>query len=434
MAIVHRELEIEAAPSITRTTWDHFLVWVRSAQHRLACDELACTDAVGTGAVRFEGGDHGGTRVVVEVESDGGAARRRSEPAGHPRPAGVQRLRGAGPGRRQIVGARRPHAASRRRAPQRAGAPSAERGEPARPGRRLVHRPLSHVSPGLGEPPRQDAERGGAARRPAPLRAASFNIRNGLALDGADSWPFRAEACAQAIAGLDADLVCLQEVYGFQLRRLLRRLPGYAAAGAPRDDGRRRGERCCVLYRPRRLRLRRADTRWYSDTPDVPGSRGWGAAMPRIATMCRFRDWGAGSGVRRGQHPLGRRLGRVTAAQRRGAPLLARPGAAVDRRRRSQRDGRHAGRRAAARRRPARHAGGARRARAAGRHAPRLGRLHERHAHRLRAGHGRVARRGGRHPARPSRRPPAVRSLAGGRRPAPGLTRSAAGPAAPSGR
>lgn len=71
MAIVHRELEIEAAPSITRTTWDHFLVWVRSAQHRLACDELACTDAVGTGAVRFEGGDHGGTRVVVEVESDG---------------------------------------------------------------------------------------------------------------------------------------------------------------------------------------------------------------------------------------------------------------------------------------------------------------------------------------------------------------------------
>ncbi len=151
------------------------------------------------------------------------------------------------------------------------------------------------MSPGLGEPPRQDAERGGAARRPAPLRAASFNIRNGLALDGADSWPFRAKACAQAIAGLDADLVCLQEVYGFQLRRLLRRLPGYAAAGAPRDDGRRRGERCCVLYRPRRLRLRRAETRWYSDTPDVPGSCGWGAAMPRIATICRFRDWGAGS-------------------------------------------------------------------------------------------------------------------------------------------
>ena len=72
MAIVHRELEIAAAPSTTRTTWDRFLVWVRSAQHRLACDELACTDAVGTGTVRFEGAERGGTRVVVEVESDGG--------------------------------------------------------------------------------------------------------------------------------------------------------------------------------------------------------------------------------------------------------------------------------------------------------------------------------------------------------------------------
>ena len=138
------------------------------------------------------------------------------------------------------------------------------------------------------------AEEGGAAGRPALLRVATFNIRNGLALDGVHSWPFRAKVCGRAIAALDADLVCLQEVYGFQLRALLRRLPGYAGAGAPRTDGRRRGERCSVLYRLRRLRLRRADTRWYADTPDVPGSRGWGAAMPRIATICRFHDAAAG--------------------------------------------------------------------------------------------------------------------------------------------
>jgi endonuclease/exonuclease/phosphatase family metal-dependent hydrolase len=83
-------------------------------------------------------------------------------------------------------------------------------------------------------------------------------------------------------------------VYGFQLRSLLRRLPGYAAAGAPRGDGRRRGERCTVLYRTRRLTLRRATTRWYADTPDVPGSRGWGATAPRIATLCRLRDGDTG--------------------------------------------------------------------------------------------------------------------------------------------
>ena len=72
MAIVHRELEIDAPPSTTRTTWDHFLHWVRTSQHRLACDELACTDAVGSGAVRFEEGSDGRTKVVVEVEPNGG--------------------------------------------------------------------------------------------------------------------------------------------------------------------------------------------------------------------------------------------------------------------------------------------------------------------------------------------------------------------------
>lgn len=124
----------------------------------------------------------------------------------------------------------------------------------------------------------------------APLRVATFNIRNGRAWDSVHSWPFRRAALASAVAALDADVIGLQEVYRFQRRSLLRRLPGYAGAGAPRNDGRRRGEACPILYRSARLRLERHLTRWLSDTPDVPGSRGWGNAQPRIATLCWFAD------------------------------------------------------------------------------------------------------------------------------------------------
>jgi len=119
---------------------------------------------------------------------------------------------------------------------------------------------------------------------------ASFNIRNGIAWDGLDSWPLRRRATAAAVERLDADLLGLQEVYGFQQRYLLRRLPGYAACGAGRTDGRRRGERCAVLFRTARLRLDRATTRWFSDTPDLPGSTGWGNRLPRIVTLARFTD------------------------------------------------------------------------------------------------------------------------------------------------
>ncbi|HJR24407.1 MAG TPA: endonuclease/exonuclease/phosphatase family protein, partial [Acidimicrobiales bacterium] len=57
------------------------------------------------------------------------------------------------------------------------------------------------------------------------LRVATFNVRNGRALDGfVRAWPFRRRAVVAAIASLDADVVGLQEAYRFQLRSLLRGL------------------------------------------------------------------------------------------------------------------------------------------------------------------------------------------------------------------
>jgi endonuclease/exonuclease/phosphatase family metal-dependent hydrolase len=139
-----------------------------------------------------------------------------------------------------------------------------------------------------------DAQGSGRPRPPGSLRVATFNVRTGAKPDGRNSWPLRAGACAAAIAGLDADLIGLQEVRLFQERGLARRLPGYAGAGAGRDDGRGRGERCTVVYRPARLRLDRWTVRWFSDTPWIPASRSWGNPIPRIVTLCRFTDLLAG--------------------------------------------------------------------------------------------------------------------------------------------
>jgi endonuclease/exonuclease/phosphatase family metal-dependent hydrolase len=139
-----------------------------------------------------------------------------------------------------------------------------------------------------------DAQTGERPRPPASLRVASFNIRTGLKPDGRHSWPLRAGACAAAIAGLDADVVGLQEVRLFQERGLARRLPGYAGAGAGRDDGRCRGERCTVVYLASRLRLESWTVRWFSDVPWLPASRSWGNPIPRVVTLCRFADLGTG--------------------------------------------------------------------------------------------------------------------------------------------
>ena len=112
--------------------------------------------------------------------------------------------------------------------------------------------------------------KGGAPQaRGAALAAASLNLRHGRAWDGLHSWPLRRRAAARCLAELGAEVVGLQEVYGFQQHYLARRLSGYAAVGAGRDDGRERGERCAVLYRPGRLELESWTVRWFSGTPGV---------------------------------------------------------------------------------------------------------------------------------------------------------------------
>ena len=119
------------------------------------------------------------------------------------------------------------------------------------------------------------------------LRVATFNVRNGRAFDGWNSWPFRRPATTAAIAGLEADVVGLQEVLRFQLSALRTRLPRYGFVGSGRDDG-RRGEHSPVLHDTWSLRLLGHTTRWYGDEPHRPGSRVPGAPFPRIATTCRL--------------------------------------------------------------------------------------------------------------------------------------------------
>ena len=126
---------------------------------------------------------------------------------------------------------------------------------------------------------------------PAALRVATWNVRNGCALDGWSSWPFRSRAAGATVAGLAADVVGLQEVHGWQLRALRRSVPRHAAVGDGRDGG-RWGERCTALVGPS-LRIVCHRTLWFSATPTVPGSRLPRASHPRVATLVEVEAAGA---------------------------------------------------------------------------------------------------------------------------------------------
>jgi endonuclease/exonuclease/phosphatase family metal-dependent hydrolase len=122
----------------------------------------------------------------------------------------------------------------------------------------------------------------------------SFNLRYDNPNDSANAWPNRKDWVASLIRFHDADVVGVQEALAHMLTDLDARLPGFARVGVGRTDGRAKGEFSAILYRTDRLALLDSGTFWLSPTPDVVGSKGWDAALERVATWARFRDRATG--------------------------------------------------------------------------------------------------------------------------------------------
>ncbi|MCX6255872.1 MAG: endonuclease/exonuclease/phosphatase family protein, partial [Bacteroidia bacterium] len=64
----------------------------------------------------------------------------------------------------------------------------------------------------------------------------------------------------------------------------------YTSTGTGRDDGARAGEMNPIFFRKERFDMVRTITFWLSDTPEIPGSMGWGASLPRIVTWMELVD------------------------------------------------------------------------------------------------------------------------------------------------
>lgn len=122
------------------------------------------------------------------------------------------------------------------------------------------------------------------------LRVLSFNIRYGLANDGANSWNNRKELVSAVVSQFDPDFLGIQEGLQFQLEEIMARNPQFSLVGVGRDDGRQEGEYSPILYRSERFELSDSGTFWYSDSPEVPGSKSWGNAITRICSWGRFTE------------------------------------------------------------------------------------------------------------------------------------------------
>lgn len=130
------------------------------------------------------------------------------------------------------------------------------------------------------------------------ITVLSFNIRYANPDDGVDVWANRNDWVAALIDTSGADIIGLQEVLHSQLEDILNRTGRFAWEGAGRDDGAQQGEYSPILFDSERFERLEGGTRWLSSYPDSIGSRGWDAALPRVATWVLLRDRESGHQLR----------------------------------------------------------------------------------------------------------------------------------------
>ena len=128
-----------------------------------------------------------------------------------------------------------------------------------------------------------------------PVRVGTFNVRLSPGDMGTpNAWSERKADMVAMLKGLDLDAGGLQEVCPDQARYLRDNMPDYEFVGEHRGADRVSDEASPVFFRKSRFEAEKKGTFWLSETPDVPGVKGWGAACPRVCSYLVLRDKSTG--------------------------------------------------------------------------------------------------------------------------------------------
>lgn len=122
------------------------------------------------------------------------------------------------------------------------------------------------------------------------LNVMSFNIRLNIASDSLNAWPFRKDKVASQILFHQIHLLGVQEALHNQMMDLQAQLKAYRYVGVGRADGKEQGEYSAIFFDTTRLELLQTETFWLAEQTQVPGMKGWDAAIERIVTWAKFRD------------------------------------------------------------------------------------------------------------------------------------------------
>ncbi len=123
-----------------------------------------------------------------------------------------------------------------------------------------------------------------------PVNVMSYNIRLDTEADGVNQWKNRTGKVFDLIKKNNPDLLGVQEAMHNQMMDLKNNLTEYDFVGVGRDDGKEEGEYAAIFYKKDKFEVFEQRTFWLSETPEVPGSKSWDAAITRVVTCAILKN------------------------------------------------------------------------------------------------------------------------------------------------
>ena len=126
------------------------------------------------------------------------------------------------------------------------------------------------------------------------INVLSYNIRLATPDDVLNTWNARKQKVFTLIRESKPDVFGLQEPLHEQVQDMEYAFPDYTRVGVGRDDGKEAGEYSPVFFNEHKFKMLASGTFWLSQTPSVPGSRGWDAACNRVVSWVKLKDYKTG--------------------------------------------------------------------------------------------------------------------------------------------
>ena len=120
------------------------------------------------------------------------------------------------------------------------------------------------------------------------ITVMSCNIRFSSADDGTDSWPYRKATAMEVIDKYTPNLLGLQEALMGQTDYIASQFSMYHFYGIGRESN-GLGEMVTEFFNKTLFTPMECGTFWLSTTPEIPGSKSWGAGCTRLVTWMKLR-------------------------------------------------------------------------------------------------------------------------------------------------